>query len=116
MMLESPLSWILTASRSVKVSFLQGFFESAAKIDKGRRRVEVGVSPINAPIVLRLLLEVGVHPLSSCSESPEFAVSMEDAARVPLFSPRASAKLSRVISLLDDGKHGESSHIPSAPR
>ncbi len=98
-MLESPLSWILTASRNVKVSFLQGFFESAAKVDEEKRRVAVNISPFNAPIVMRLLLEVGAYPIASSVEPAQFAVSVEDAARIPLFSPATSRKLDRVVSL-----------------
>ncbi len=61
-MLESPLAWLLTASKNVKVSFLQGFFESAAKIDAEKGRVAVEVPPLHAPVVLKLLLEVGAYP------------------------------------------------------
>ena len=97
-MLESPLSWILTASRNVKVSFLQGFFERAARVDEDNRRVAVNVTPFNAPIVLKLLLEVGAYPLAS-KEPTGLVVTVDDAARVPLFSPLTSRKHAKVLSL-----------------
>ncbi len=99
-MLESPLAWLLTASKNVKVSFLQGFFESAAKIDAEKGRVAVKVPPLHAPVVLKLLLEVGAYPMASSVEPSEFAVSVDDAARIPLFSPvTGSRKFDRVLSL-----------------
>ena len=97
-MFWSPLSWILTASRNVKVSFLQGFFESAGRVDENNRRVAVNVTPFNAPIVMKLLFEVGAYPLPS-KEPSEFVVTVEDAARVTLFSPLTSRKHAKVLSL-----------------
>jgi hypothetical protein len=86
---------------NLRVIFLQSFFERWAEVSAKDRLVILSVSSFHLLNILRLLkdLEVTVHTFGT--EPVSVAVSVEDAARVPLFSPKAeSEKYKQVISLI----------------
>ncbi len=97
---DSPLSWLHTSPFSVKISFLQGLFERTAKVDSKTRSVSVTTLPNHALDVFKLLIEVEVQPSWSSRDPPIISVSVEDAARVPLFNPIImSNNFKRVLAL-----------------
>jgi len=97
---DAPLEWIHTSPPSVKISFLQGIFERSAKVDDKNRSVLVTALPIHAPDVFKLLTEVEAQPSWLSRDPPIIRVSVEAAARIPLFNPIVmSDNFKRVLSL-----------------
>ncbi|MDA4113225.1 MAG: hypothetical protein OK474_04180 [Thaumarchaeota archaeon] len=81
--------------------FLQSFFERSAEISTKDRLVVLSVSSFHLLNVLRLLKELGVATHIFGTEPVTIAVSVDDAARVPLFNPKAeSEKYMQVVSLV----------------
>ncbi|MGA2875872.1 MAG: hypothetical protein ABSE82_10105 [Nitrososphaerales archaeon] len=85
---EPPLGWIHTSPRTFKISFIQGLFESAGEIDSETRTVSVCILPIHASSVFSLLAELDAKPVWLSKDPPIIRISVEDAAQIPVFSPR----------------------------
>jgi hypothetical protein len=86
---------------NLRVIFLQSFFERSAEVDAKDRLVILSVSSFHLLNILRLLKDLGVTAHTFGTEPVSVAVSVDDAARVPLFSPKAeSEKYKQVISLI----------------
>lgn len=100
---EPPLGWIHTSPRSFKVSFIQGLFESAGEIDSATRTVSICTLPIHASTVFSLLVELDATPSWLSVEPPIMRISIEDAAKIPVFSPIIlSDKFNMLQTLLKD--------------
>jgi len=84
----------------MRVIFLQGFFEKSAEVDLKERLVILPVIPSHLLNVLRVLKELEVTTHIFGTEPISVAVSIDDAARIPLFNPAAkSEKYKQVVSL-----------------
>jgi hypothetical protein len=82
-----PLGWIHTSPRSFKIAFLQGLFENVGEIDSNKRIVSVCVFPQYKESVFSILAELDAKPVWLSTDPPFIAISIEDAARIPVFSP-----------------------------
>jgi hypothetical protein len=76
-----------TAPADFKVAFLQGLFESAGEVNVRSKAVWVPVPPSHLNEVVRILRDVGVSAHVVGTDPIMVAVDIEDAARIPLFSP-----------------------------
>ena len=89
------------SSPDLRVIFLQSFFERSAEISTKDRLVILSVSSFHLLTILRLLKELGVTTHIFGTEPVSVAVSVADAAKVPLFDPATkSEKYSQVASLV----------------
>ena len=105
--MESSLSWIHSAPPGVKVSFLQGFFESAGEIDDSTMTLVAPVLPSLIEDILRLLIELDVKPALVGIDPPTIALDLRVIKRVPLLSPVIKdGKYYDVQSALS-GRHAE---------
>ena len=89
------------SSPDLRVIFLQSFFERSAEISTKDGLVILSVSSFHLLTILRLLKELGVTTHIFGTEPVSVAVSVADAAKVPLFDPAIkSEKYSQVVSLV----------------
>ena|SRR5580704_13853103 len=90
----------IRSPNDLRVIFLQAFFEKSAEISLKDRLVILPVTSSHLLNVLRLLRELEVATHIFGTEPISVAVSVDDAARVPLFNPAGeSEKYKQVISL-----------------
>jgi len=97
---ESEFNKILSAPHDQRLAFLQDLFERAAKVDPKGRLVVLPVSSFVLLNLIRLLRELNVPVYVFGTEPISVAVSVDYAAKVPLFDPEAkSRKYKRVVAL-----------------
>ena len=102
-MAESEFDRMLSARRDLKVGFIQSLFEGSATISAKDRIVVLPVTSFEVLGVLRLLSDLNVHTHIFGTKPISVAVSVDDAARVPLFNSRTkSRKYKRVVSLASE--------------
>jgi len=70
------------------MSFLQGIFERAGKVEVATKSVTVQLLPMHAPTVFRLLTELQAHPEWKSLDPPIIRVGAREAADLPLIHPR----------------------------
>jgi hypothetical protein len=100
-MSKSESDWIESSPHDLRVIFLQSFFERSAEISIKDGLVILSVSSYHLLNILRLLKELGVTTHIFGTEPVSLAVSVEDAAKVPLFNSKAeSGKYQQLISLV----------------
>jgi intein/homing endonuclease len=85
--MESSLNWIHTAPQSVRIAYLQGFFESAGEIEASTMTLLVTVLPCFIDDILRLLSGLGVKPAVVDLDPPTLALDLREIKRIPLLSP-----------------------------
>jgi len=85
--MESLLSWIHTAPRSVRIAFLQGFFESAGEIDSATMSLWAPALPWIVDDILQLLRGLHVEPAIVDIDPPTLAIDLSEIKRIPLLSP-----------------------------
>jgi hypothetical protein len=91
---------IRSSPPDLRVIFLQAFFEKSAEVSPKDRLVILPVTSSHLLNVLRILRELEVATHIFGTEPISVAVSVDDAAKVPLFNPAgASGKYKQVISL-----------------
>src|SRR3984957_11341342 len=91
---------IRSSPHDLRVIFLQAFFEKSAEISPKDGLVILPVISPHLLNVLRVLRELEVAAHIFGTEPISVAVSVDDAARIPLFNPTAeSGKYKQVISL-----------------
>jgi len=103
-MAESEFDRMLSARRDLKVGFIQSLFEGSATISAKDRIVVLPVTSFEVLGVLRLLSDLNVHTHIFGTEPISVAVSVEDAARVPLFDGGAKSRKYRRVASLASGK------------
>lgn len=103
--MESSLSWIHTAPEGVRISFLQGFFESAGEIDDSTMTLVAPVLPSFVEDILRLLVELGVRAAVVGIDPPTIALDLRVVRTFPLLSP-----------VIKDGKYYDVQAALSRPR
>jgi len=89
------------SSPDLRVIFLQSFFERSAEISVKDGLVILSVSSFHLLNILRLLKELGVTTHIFGTEPVSLAVSVADAAKIPLFNPvTKSENYRQVMSLV----------------
>lgn len=86
-MSDSEVGRIQSASRDLRVVYLQGFFEKSAKVLVRERLVLLPVSSLYLLNIIRLLRELNVATHILGTDPISIAVSVSDAAKIPLFNP-----------------------------
>ncbi|MDA4131791.1 MAG: hypothetical protein OK454_01520 [Thaumarchaeota archaeon] len=85
--MESSLSWIHTAPQSVRLAFMQGFFESAGVIDANAGLLLAPVLPWLVDDILRVLNGLNIEPAIIDVDPPTLALDLRVIKRIPLLSP-----------------------------
>lgn len=101
--MESTIGWIHTAPKGVKISFLQGFFESAGEIDFPTMSLWAPVLPWIVDDIHKLLVELKVEHAVIGADPPTLAVDLHEIKRIPLLSPiPKDGKYYEVMALLPE--------------
>jgi hypothetical protein len=85
--MESSLNWIHTSPQSVRISYLQGFFEAAGEIDASTMTLVVPVLPCFIGDILLMLVGLSVKPVVVDLDPPTLAFDLRVVKRIPLLSP-----------------------------
>ncbi|MGA2664558.1 MAG: hypothetical protein ABSF83_06425 [Nitrososphaerales archaeon] len=115
-MSESDFDGMRSAPRHLRICFLQEFFERSAKIRAEARLVVLPVTSLALLSVIRLLGDLDVHTHVFGTEPISVAVSVDDAARVPLFDQARSKKYKRVVALAANARDPRASEEEARAR
>ena len=85
--MESLIRWIHSGSRGVKISFLQGFFESAGELDPVRRSMIAPVLPDYVEDIMRIFKDLNIQVSIVDADPVTISVSLKEAIKIPLLNP-----------------------------